>query len=398
SYNQTQQASILAGSNLPSSEICGSTPQNCLNYVTNGRGFTTFASYNLRRSFARVGVSYGFSDQSVTPLTASATAYFTYLDFQGVGGPNSLTGIKTSTITPTYAYNTVNHPITPTHGLRTNLSFGFTGTAIGGNVNMLQPAVDVAYFRRGFFKTNVMGFHLNARFITGYGGRVAPPYSRYYLGGEDDVRGFNLLTISPIAYIPTTATVNVLNNDGTQRYQRSVAADGSVQFRAVQQTIPVYQFILPGGDTAAVFNYEYRIPLIGPVTLAPFTDFGMDRLTLPSQLGLNAERVDQLNALFPQASFGKQAYIQPGSQKIRISTGLELQVLMPVVNAPFRVYWAYNPSIVDLVLQPPVVIDRSFFPNNATYNSAINTLKSLGLGQSYVERRSVFRFSIGRTF
>ena len=57
----------------------------------------------------------------------------------------------------------------------------------------------------------------------------------------------------------------------------------------------MYQLILPGGDTAAVFNYEYRIPIFGPVTLAPFIDAGIDRLTLPSQLGLNADRVTQLN-------------------------------------------------------------------------------------------------------
>ena len=56
---------------------------------------------------------------------------------------------------------------------------------------------------------------MNARFIAGYGGKVAPPYSRYYMGGEDDIRGFDILTISPIAYIPTSTPIGVLNNDGT---------------------------------------------------------------------------------------------------------------------------------------------------------------------------------------
>ena len=54
-----------------------------------------------------------------------------------------------------------------------------------------------------------------------------------------------------------------------------------------------------GGDTAVVFNYEYRIPIVGPVTLAPFLDAGIDRLTLPSQLGLNPDRVRELNGIFP---------------------------------------------------------------------------------------------------
>ena len=394
SYNQGQQASILAGTNLIGYYNSLGT-QNLLNYVTDGRGFTTFMSYQLRRSFARLGLSYSFSDQSLHPLTNAATSYFDYLDFQGVGGPNSLSGIKASTITPTFAYNTVNHPITPTKGLRVNMSFGYTGTALGGNVNYLQPSIDAAYFRRGIFKGNVMGFHFNGRFIAGYGGKVAPPYSRYYMGGEDDIRGFDILTISPIAFIPTEQSINVLNADGSARVQKVIYTDGSVGVAAVTKTIPTYQLILPGGDTALVFNYEYRIPIFGPVALAPFMDAGMDRLTLPSQLGLNPERVTQLNALFPQADFGRRAYIAPGTQKPRVSVGLELQVLMPVVNAPFRLYWAYNLSYVNTNLQPPIVADRSFFDNNATYQSA---LAAFGQPIPYDERRSIFRFSIGRTF
>ena len=109
-------------------------------------------------------------------------------------------------------------------------------------------------------------------------------------------------------------------------------------------TVPSYQVTFPGGDTNIVGNFEYRIPLVGPVTLALFADAGIDKLLFPSQLHLNSGRLDQLNQEFPQAGFTGTAYIQPGSQKLRSSVGLELQVLMPVVNAPFRVYWAYNPN------------------------------------------------------
>ncbi len=147
-----------------------------------------------------------------------------------------------STITPTYAYNTVNHPIIPTRGLRVNASLGFTGSILGGNVNMVQPAFDVAYFRRGIFKTNVMGFHMNARFISGFGGKVAPPYSRYYMGGEDDIRGFNILTISPIAYIPTDTQIQV--SEQRRHCQSSEGLElGWYRSRTVgvTQTIPTYQ-------------------------------------------------------------------------------------------------------------------------------------------------------------
>jgi outer membrane protein insertion porin family len=393
-YDQGQQYSILYGQDLTSYfRSLGS--QNLLNYSTNGRGFTTFLSYALRRSFARVGLTYGYSDQSLSPSAGVSSTYFQYLNYQGVTGPNSLSGIRMSTITPTYAYNTVNHPIIPTKGLRVNFGFGFTGSSIGGNVNMLQPTLDVAYFRRGIFKSNVMGFHVAGRFISGYGGRVAPPYSRYYMGGESDVRGFDIYTVGPWAFIPTEGTVTALNNDGSVRTQVTVAANGTRSVAPVTVNVPSYQAIFPGGDTYGVFNYEYRIPIVGPVTLAPFLDVGVDRLSLPSQLGLNSDRVNVLNAEFPQSDFGTRAYIAPGTQKPRASAGLELQVLMPVVNAPFRLYWAYNLSYVNTTVTAPIAAGLNQIINGATFQQNLSTL-----GQSFSldERRSIFRFSVGRTF
>ena len=70
------------------------------------------------------------------------------------------------------------------------------------------------------------------------------------------------------------------------------------------------------------------------MTLAAFFDAGMNRLVNTKELDINPERIAQLNAEFPQANFSGKAVVAPGTQKIRASTGLELQVLMPVVNAP----------------------------------------------------------------
>jgi outer membrane protein insertion porin family len=68
---------------------------------------------------------------------------------------------------------------------------------------------------------------------------------------------------------------------------------------------------------------------------------------------------------------------------------------MPVVNAPFRVYYAYNPSVFQGVLQAPVVVDRSMFPNEVSYQNAVALI---GQATPYDERKSLFRFSVGRTF
>jgi outer membrane protein insertion porin family len=144
-----------------------------------------------------------------------------------------------------------------------------------------------------------------------------------------------------------------------------------------------------------VANFEYRIPIFGPVTLALFFDAGVDRLLQGSQLQLNPDRVQQLNSQFPEAAFPDRALVAAGTQKVRSSTGLEIQVLMPVVNAPFRVYWAYNPWIVQQYLQPPIVVDRSYFPNQATF---LNAIAQFGQQSPFFEQRSTFRFTVGRTF
>jgi outer membrane protein insertion porin family len=394
SYDQAREASILSGENLISYYNSFGT-NNLLNYVTNGYGFTAFATHAIKRSFARVGLTYGFDVQSVDPITPAAQTYFNYLNFEGVSGStNTLNGIKTSKFTPTYAYNSTDSPIAPTRGLRLNASFGVASAALGGNVNTYEPVIDAAYFRKGLFKGNVLAFHFYGRSIAGYGGRVAPPYQRYYMGGENDVRGFDLWSISPAVYIPTQTTVPVYNSDGTPRVQQ-VISNGAVTTAAVQMSVPGYTTIFPGGDTSGVFNFEYRIPIFGPVTLAPFFDAGMNRITRASQLQLDPGEVTSLNALFPQSNFASRAIVDGATEAIRTSTGLEIQVIMPVVNAPFRVYFAYNPTLVRTNIQPPIVAGPSYFPNNATYQNTVNTYFQ---SYPYDERTTTFRFTIGRTF
>src|SRR5258708_27209714 len=161
----------------------------------------------------------------------------------------------------------------------------------------------------------------------------------------------------PLVFRPTPATVNVLNNDGTQRMQ-PVIVNGSRSFVPVTQTIPSYQLTFPGGDTNIITNFEYRIPIFGPVVLALFGDAGIDKLSRPGQLKLNPGRVDQLNGQFPQADFSGRAYIAPGTQKIRPSTGVELQVLIPPVNPPFPLSRPHNPTIFQRYLHSPIVADR----------------------------------------
>jgi len=98
-----------------------------------------------------------------------------------------------------------------------------------------------------------------------------------------------------------------------------------------------------------------------------------------------------------------------------MSTGAELSVIMPVINAPFRVFYAYNP--LRLYEQPYCnlglgsnkdscsgeLITRSMFPSGAGYSGAGDyTYKevsaSYGARNVYREPRKTFRFTVSTTF
>jgi outer membrane protein insertion porin family len=109
---------------------------------------------------------------------------------------------------------------------------------------------------------------------------------------------------------------------------------------------------------------------------------------------LTNQRLTDLQTQFPNAEFKKQLDLA-ANMTWRASTGLELQVILPVVNAPFRIYWAYNPMRLRTDIAPAPLVDRALFPNRASYDLAIQTF---GSARRYEEPKSTFRFTIGRTF
>lgn len=206
-----------------------------------------------------------------------------------------------------------------------------------------------------------------------------------------------------------------------------------------------------GGDTQLLGNFEYRIPIFGPVSLAAYTDVGtafnlrkgkdqtfsstfiadqpflqtsgfvplrntfvrpsLSALAVASNSQLafvptalsgalvardgrfvsqaeldNARRVGPIDASTGLPAGFQPVFLRGDAQTntivrlsqstyskfsdYRASIGLELRVQVPVVNVPFRLIYAYNPNA------RPGAVSGLFFD----------------------EKKSVFRFSIGRTF
>jgi outer membrane protein insertion porin family len=358
------------------------------NYVAYSRGLMAFARY--RWHAIRVGLRYSYDISDFTTLNEGSADFFQNLEYRHSYSTNPLNGIRTSTITPSFSYNTVNNPLQPTQGTSVDASLAIAG--LGGDVSTLEPIIDAKHFRPGFLPRHVIAIHLRASMT--YGGNGVPPFDRYYMGGDNELRGFPSWSIGPAAYFPSATAVDLLNNDGTPVLQR-IVVNGNTTFVNVTTVVPIYRPLSVGGDTKIVANAEYRIPIKGPFSLALFLDAGVNRLTFPNRLRLTEQRVSSLDNLFPEAAFRDRPIIQPGTQKIRMSTGTEWQYWLPKVNAPLRFDIAYNPMVYGAVLQPPIVADRGYFPNAATYFAA---LTQTAFADYYRERRFMFRFSIGRTF
>jgi outer membrane protein insertion porin family len=414
SYDQARQLSIFRGQTL---DLPNAVLQNLQNYTQSSAGFTSSLSYPLRRSFKRVGITYSFDRSSLLAISSASRNLFEFLAFRGISGPNALQGIITSKIFPNFSFNTINSPISPHSGHQFTLGAEIAG--LGGTVRSIRPIVQYKKFIPVQNRRNALGFNLQGSFISGYGGLVAPPFQRSYMGGENDLRGFDIRSVSPVAFLPSVGSIALTNPDGTRVLKNPL----NPLLGPVTVPIPVDQITFPGGDFSVVTNFEYRITIYGPVALAPFMDAGIDPILRPSQLQIATVQYNQvISQQFgcPALDIGNATPTgngcTPGSVlnpppkpelqvlgttnwRPRMSTGLELQMFLPVINAPFRIYWAYNPLRLDSPATPPIPITRAMFPNTAagdyTYHLAVNTYSPSFLLR---EPRKTFRFTVATTF
>jgi outer membrane protein insertion porin family len=396
-FDQLRQAAIFAGINPNSVQQSNPALQNFFqNFQQNSTGFTVFASYPLRRTFARLGMTYSYSVSSVQAFSAASQAFYSALAFGQFQGPNQLSGITTSQIAPNFLYNTLNGDINATRGKYISAALQFSGSILGGNVNTIRPVIELKYFHPVNHGRNTLAFHFVGSTISGFGGRVPPPFDRIYMGGEYDIRGFDNFTISPVGFFPTIGQVCNRDNSGRPIPALNSAGQPIAGSCGSYTRFPFNTLQFAGGDTELLTNFEYRIPIAGPVTLAPFLDIGSNFILRPGQLKLQPQALSGIGTQFPY--FPLPTELRPlgrDNYQPRSSTGIELQVVLPVVNAPFRVYWAYNWLRLNTMITPPQDLPpESMFPNAATYNSVLQYFEPIPLR----ERKIRVGFTVARQF
>jgi outer membrane protein insertion porin family len=251
-------------------------------YTQEGLGGVLTAGFVVGR-FSRVYANYSYEVidisglVSTTPVEPGETPVFDPTLFDTSGRR------RESKITPSFVYNTVDNPWSPRAGSRYTVTTQLSGGPLGGTVDYVRPEVELIRYLPHTRRT-ALGLRVDGSYVVPFGGtRVLPHYQRFFLGGENQIRGYNVRTVGPIDTVtdPTTG---------------------------VTTTAAV------GGNKFVLFNAEYYVDVFGPLRFLLFYDAGQ--------------------------AYRENQSIDLG--ELRMSTGAELRFLMPVLDVPFRLIYAWN--------------------------------------------------------
>jgi outer membrane protein insertion porin family len=414
-YNTSKSYSLSGSANQTSA-----TSSLLQNYNQSRVGFTASIGYPTRHfnlfGFSRFGGTYSWDQSSVHAFSQASSNLFQTLAFRsGIQGQNALTGILTSSIMASYESSNIDSNFLPHTGQSLAATVQLAG--LWGSVRYVRPVVEYKRFIpfKGFFPDkagrNTLGFRAQGVYITGFSGDVAPPFDRPSGGGETDLRGFDVRTVTPYGYVPTRVLFNLTNPDGS-----TVPRDPTnPSLGPIQVPLPVYGIATIGGDTQFTGNLQYTIPIYArTVAFKLFDDFGLDMALRNNQLRQSPEGIDILDSpLYGCPNYvngtcqgGQQIHFSPTINPVqgtnyvpRMSAGGEIDVMMPIINAPFRLYYAVNPLKLYDEFARPNLITRSMFPAGGAgdYSYALSQQFYNGL---YILREPshTFRLTVGTSF
>ena len=416
--------------------------------------------------FSRVGLTYQFSATSIADPKVNASADPSARIPIIYRQPN----IITSRITGTFAYDT-RQPAA--NGIDTvagaSLSFTAAFAGLGGDVRTYQPNISYSQFipvrNKRTKNPHVLAFRVqagtigtwsikdkirNANSISFVGG--VPAYERYYLGSENDIRGYNSRAIGPVApfdtYVTSRNVVLTTNPTGTNDTNTGLTPRDVNELITIGQVTGIsgsnpalfsrnFRFI--GGDTQLLSNVEYRMPIFGPATLAVFADVGsvfnlrksgaqvINSEFLADDTFLGGGRLTALgliNTPVLESSFGSILYyrgrvltktdyitefcrgnrfgcptsLSPQVQQLYLRGEVQQNSLLDVDNAKFGKLKDFKASVgVEFRVQVPIVNVPFRLIYYYNPNAKLGFTEELP-GIFLPGKRNGFRFTVGRTF
>ncbi len=416
--------------------------------------------------FSRVGLTYQLSATSIADPAVNASSDPAATIPVIYRQPN----ILTSRVTGTFAYDT-RQPAA--NGIDTNsgtsLSFSVAFAGLGGDVRTYQPNITYSQFipirNRRTKNPHVLAFRVQAgtigtwqitekirgaNSISFVGG--VPAYERYYLGSENDIRGYNSRSIGPVApfdtYVTSRNVMLTTNASGTANTDTGLTPRDVSELITLGQVTGIgganpalfsrnFRFI--GGDTQLLANLEYRLPIFGPATLAFFGDIGsvfnlrksgpqvINSEFLPDESFLGAGRLTALgliNTPVLESSFGSILYyrgrvmtktdyinefcrgnrfgcptsLSPQVQQLFLRGEVQQNSLLNVDGARFSKLKDFKASVgIEFRVQVPIVNVPFRLIYYYNPNAKIGFTEDLP-GIFLPGKRNGFRFTVGRTF
>ena len=416
--------------------------------------------------FSRIGLSYQLSvtnvkdpevNESGDPSAAIPVIY---------AQPN----IMTSRITGTFVYDTRQvsaNGIDTARGKSLSISLGFAG--LGGDVRTYSPTVQYSHFipmrNKRSNNPHVFAYRIlagtvgpwsisdkieNSNSISFIGG--VPAYERFFLGTENDIRGYDSRSISPVTpfdtYVTSRNVVVATNPSGTSNQNHGLNTRDAAEIATLgmvtgpggaNPALYSRNFRFVGGDTQLLANFEYRIPLFGPATMAFFADVGSvfnlrnsptqvinseffpdDTLLGPGRLtalglintpvlesgfgsllyyrGRVMTKTDYINEFCRGNRFGCPTSLSPQVQQLYLRGEVQQNTLLIMPQSQFDSIRDWKASVgAELRVQVPVVnvpFRLIYFYNP---NAKIGFTEELP-GIYLPGKRSGFRFTVGRTF
>lgn len=419
--------------------------------------------------FSRVGLTYQLSSTTISDPPVNET-----------GDPASripviyaVPNIITSRITGSFVYDTrqpAANGIDTLSGSQLSASLAFSG--LGGDVRTYSPSISYSKFipirRKKSKSPEVFAFRIlagtmgswsisdairNANSIAYVGG--VPAYERFYLGSENDIRGYNSRSIGPVAPFETYITsrnVSVATNPSGQPLTPpagfpegspilgEIATLGNLTgFDGANPALFSRTVRFIGGDTQLLGNFEYRIPIFGPATLAVYADVGTvfnlrktgtqvinseflddDRLIGPGRLtALSLINAPALESIFGSVlyynnrvltktefrnlfcggnRFGCPTSLPAGIDQFYLRGEVQQNSLLKVDDAVFTEFTNFKSSVgLELRVQVPIVNVPFRLIYYYNPNAKLGVTEELP-GIFLPGKRSGFRFTVGRTF
>lgn len=416
--------------------------------------------------FSRIGLTYSFSATSITDPPINQMGDISQQIPVIYAQPN----IITSRISASFVYDTrqpLPNGIDTLRGTQIAASLTFAG--LGGDVRTYQPSISYTQFipvrKKRSQNPEVFGFRIvagtvgswaisdkirNANSLSFIGG--VPIYERYYLGSENDIRGYSTRSIGPIAsydsYLTTRNVVIANNITGTpnsvpnldSRTRAELVQLGTLTgFTGNNQALISNNFRFIGGDTQILGNFEYRIPIFGPITLAAFADIGtvfnlrktgtqfINSTFLRDDIFVGAglttalalrnapelanafgavllynnqpiTQVEYIDIFCRGNRFGCPTSLPPGLQAVYLRGEAQTNSLLRVDEAAFSKFGDFRASVgIELRIQVPIVNVPFRLIYYYNPNAKLGFTEELP-GLFIPGKRSGFRFTVGRTF